>query len=58
MTRAPPSRRQHGGQNRHYQAADVDGVRTHGAGIPPLEQQGVIDDLKISGGLIAVDGGD
>jgi hypothetical protein len=38
---------------------DVDGaVRTHGAGIPPLEQPGVIDDLKICGGLIGVDGGD
>lgn len=33
------------------------GLKTHGAGVPPLEQHGAIDTLRITGGCVAVGGG-
>lgn len=33
------------------------GIKTNGAGVPPIEQHGAIDTLRISGGFIAVGGG-
>jgi hypothetical protein len=33
------------------------GIKTNGAGVPPIEQHGAIEMLRVSGGFIAAGGG-
>jgi len=39
-------------------AIEIDGgLKTNGAGVPPIEQQGAIDSLRVAGGCVAAGGG-
>lgn len=39
-------------------AVDVSGgIKTHGAGVPPIEQHGTVESLRIAGGCVAAGGG-
>jgi hypothetical protein len=44
-----------GGSAREIEIAG--GVKTHGAGVSPIEQHGAIDSLRVSGGFVAGGGG-
>jgi len=44
-----------GGSAREIEIAG--GVTTHGPGVPPIEQHGTIDSLRITGGCVAAGGG-